>query len=160
MKDKEIKTNAIRILESNKISHKSYQYECKEFTDGLQTAKMLGLPPERMYKTLVTEGKSKNFYVFVIPIEQELDLKKAAAAANEKSVEMIPVKNITLVTGYIRGGCTAIGMKKNYPTFLDTSAGAFSEIIVSAGKLGAQIELAPADYLRVVNGTLADLTRV
>ena len=115
-KSKEIKTNAMRILESMKIPFSQYTYECGEFVDGLQIADKLSLPREKVYKTLVTRGNSRNYFVFVIPVEQELDLKKAARSVGEKSVEMIHVKEINAVTGYIRGGCTAVGMRKQYVT--------------------------------------------
>ena len=111
-KNKEIKTNAMRILERQKIPYQVMTYECDEFVDALKIADQLGLPYEKMYKTLVTIGSSKNYFVFVIPIRRELDLKKAARSVGEKSVAMIHVKEINAVTGYIRGGCTAIGMKK------------------------------------------------
>jgi len=107
-KQKEVKTNAMRILESLKISYTSYTYECDEFVDGLQIADSLSLPYEKVYKTLVTQGNSRNYFVFVIPVAEELDLKKAAKSVGEKSVEMIAVKDINAVTGYIRGGCTAV----------------------------------------------------
>lgn len=118
-KNKESKTNAMRILEKEKIPYTHYTYECDEFIDGLQIADMLSLPYEKVYKTLVTQGSSRNYFVFVIPIAQELDLKKAAKSVGEKSVAMIHVKDINAITGYIRGGCTAIGMKKRYVTRLD-----------------------------------------
>lgn len=111
MSVKEVKTNAMRILESEGINFETGYYECDEFIDGVHTADALGLPHEMVYKTLVTVGHSKNYYVFVIPIEKEIDLKKAAKAVGEKSVEMLPLKDVTNVTGYIRGGCTAVGMK-------------------------------------------------
>lgn len=111
-KQKEVKTNAMRILESLKIPYTHHTYECEEFVDGLQIADKLSLPYEQVYKTLVTVSNSKNYFVFVIPIAAELDLKKAAKSVGEKSVEMIHVKDINAITGYIRGGCTAIGMKK------------------------------------------------
>ena len=113
-KCKEIKTNAMRILETKKIPFTTHVYECDEFIDGIQIADMLSLPYEKVYKTLVTQGNSKNYYVFVIPIAEELDMKKAAKSVGEKSVAMLHVKDINAVTGYIRGGCTAIGMKKQY----------------------------------------------
>ena len=115
-KQKEVKTNAMRILDVMGISYTSYTYECEEFVDGIQIADMLSLPHEKVYKTLVAQGSSKNYFVFVIPIEAELDLKKAAKAVGEKAVAMLHVKDIHAVTGYIRGGCTAIGMKKQYVT--------------------------------------------
>ena len=118
-KQKEIKTNAMRILEKKKIPFTHHTYECDEFVDGIQIADTLHLPHEIVYKTLVTVGTDKNYYVFVIPIEEELDLKKAAKAVGQKSIEMLHVKDINKVTGYIRGGCTAIGMKKQYRTVFD-----------------------------------------
>lgn len=112
-KNKEIKTNAMRILERMKIPYSHYTYECEEFVDGLQVADMLGLPHEKVYKTLVTQGPAKEYFVFVIPVADELDLKKAARAVGQKSLAMLHVKDINGVTGYIRGGCTAIGMKNS-----------------------------------------------
>lgn len=149
----------MRILETMKIEFKHYTYECEEFIDGLQIADMLGLPYEKVYKTLVTKGNSKNYFVFVIPIAQELDLKAAARSVGEKSVEMIPVKDINTVTGYIRGGCTAIGMKKQYVTRIDSSAQNLPAMIVSGGRIGSQIELAPADLLKAAKGEYADLIK-
>lgn len=144
-KNKETKTNAMRILETKKIPYTAYTYECDAFIDAIQIADMLNLPHEKVYKTLVTQGNSKNYFVFVIPIEKELDMKKAAKSVGEKSVAMLHVKDINAVTGYIRGGCTAIGMKKQYITRIDSSAKALEKIIVSGGRLGMQLELAPAD---------------
>ena len=156
-KNKESKTNAMRILEKEKIPYTHYTYECDEFIDGLQIADMLSLPYEKVYKTLVTQGSSKNYFVFVIPIAQELDLKKAAGSVGEKSVAMLHVKDINSVTGYIRGGCTAIGMKKQYVTRLDESAREQKTIIVSGGKLGSQIELSPDDLLKACYGEYGDV---
>lgn len=158
-KKKEIKTNAMRILESMKIPFQQYTYECEEFVDGLQIADQLGLPHEKVFKTLVTVGASKNYFVFVIPIAEELDLKKAARVVGEKSVEMIHVKDINRVTGYIRGGCTAVGMKKQYVTRIDRSAEGQPTIIVNGGRIGSQIELAPADLARAAQAEFADLTK-
>ena len=115
-KHKEVKTNAMRILDSMGIPYTSYTYECEEFVDGIQIADMLSLPHEKVYKTLVAQGSSQNYFVFVIPIEAELELKKAAKAVGEKAVAMLHVRDINAVTGYVRGGCTAIGMKKQYVT--------------------------------------------
>lgn len=157
-KKKEIKTNVMRILDQLNISYTHLTYECKEFEDGIQIADLLGLPHEKVYKTLVTVGASKNYYVFVIPIEAELDMKAAARAVNEKSVSMIHVKEINAVTGYVRGGCTAIGMKKQYVTRVDASAGDLSTMIVSGGRIGSQIELAPADLLRASGAVFAKVT--
>ena len=158
-KEKEVKTNAMRILETMKIPYESHTYECKEFIDGLQIADMLGEPYDKVYKTLVTVGNSKNYYCFVIPIAEELDLKAAARSVGEKNVEMLHVKDINAVTGYIRGGCTAIGMKKQYVTRVDESAILLEKIIVSGGKLGLQLELAPDDLLKASQGEYADIIR-
>lgn len=156
-KNKEIKTNAMRILEREKIPFTHYTYECDEFIDGIQIADKLSLPYEKVYKTLVTEGSSKSYFVFVIPIAEELDLKKAARSVGEKSVSMIHVKDINAVTGYIRGGCTAIGMKKQYVTRLDISAKEQETIIVSGGRIGSQIELKPDDLLKASGGEFGDI---
>uniref|UniRef100_UPI004055F2D6 Cys-tRNA(Pro) deacylase n=1 Tax=Acetatifactor sp. TaxID=1872090 RepID=UPI004055F2D6 len=158
-KQKESKTNAMRILESMKIPFTHYTYECEEFIDGLQIADKLNLPYEKVYKTLVTQGNSKNFFVFVIPIAEELDMKKAAKAVGEKSVEMIHVKDINAVTGYIRGGCTAVGMKKQYVTRIDASAKALPTMIVSGGKIGSQIELTPEDLCKAARAEFAEITK-
>lgn len=158
-KQKEVKTNAMRILESMKIPYQQYTYECEEFVDGLQIADQLGLPYEKVYKTLVTVGNSKDYFVFVIPIAEELDLKAAARSVGQKSVEMIHVKDINAITGYIRGGCTAIGMKKQYVTRIDSSAGHLEKIIVSGGRIGSQLELAPADLAKAARAEFADLIR-
>lgn len=157
MKNKEIKTNAMRILEREKIPYTQYTYECEEFVDALQIADMLSLPYEKVYKTLVTVGNSKNYYVFVIPIAEELDLKKAAKSVGEKAVSMIHVKEINAVTGYIRGGCTAIGMKKQYVTRIDQAAKGLEQVIVSGGRLGSQIELKPDDLCRAAKAEFADV---
>lgn len=158
-KQKDVKTNAMRILDSLKIAYKHYTYECEEFVDGIQVADMLGLPHEKVYKTLVTVGNSKNYFVYVIPIDKELDLKKAAKSVGEKSVEMIHVKDINQITGYIRGGCTAVGMKKQYVTRVDESAKILPQMIVSGGRIGSQIELSPEDLLKASRAEYADLLR-
>lgn len=157
-KEKEVKTNAMRILESHKIPFETMTYECDEFTDGMQTARILGLPPETMYKTLVTVGKSKANYVFVIPIAEEIDFKKAAKVVGEKSLEMLHLKDLTKVTGYVRGGCTSIGMKKRFPTVIDESALLLDKMIVSGGKIGMQLKLAPEDLKKAANAEFADVT--
>lgn len=158
-KQKEIKTNAMRILEKKKIPFTHHTYECDEFVDGIQIADTLHLPHEIVYKTLVTVGTDKNYYVFVIPIEEELDLKKAAKAVGQKSIEMLHVKDINKVTGYIRGGCTAIGMKKQYCTIISHYAENLSQMIVSGGRIGSQIEIRPADLCLAVNAGYADVTK-
>jgi Cys-tRNA(Pro)/Cys-tRNA(Cys) deacylase len=156
-KKKEIKTNAMRILDRTGTDYRVITYECDEFVDAQQIADQLHQPHEKMYKTLVTKGRSGDYFVFVIPIDGELDLKKAAKSVGEKSVEMIHVKDINAVTGYIRGGCTPIGMKKQYMTRISEEAGALDTMIVSGGKLGAQIELRPEDLIRVSEAEYADL---
>lgn len=154
---KEVKTNVMRILDKEKVTYSHYEYECEEFVDAIQIADMLKLPYEKVYKTLVAIGNSKNYFVFVLPIAEELDLKKAAKAVGEKSVTLIPVKEINKITGYIRGGCTAIGMKKQYVTRIDESAKSQETLIVSGGRLGAQIELKPDDLLRVSKAEYAEM---
>lgn len=156
-KEKEVKTNAMRILDRNKISYKVNTYECDEFIDGIHIADKLNQPYESSFKTLVTVGKSKNYYVFAIPIAEELDLKKAAKAVNEKAVEMLHVKDINQVTGYIRGGCTPIGMKKEYPTVLHNTIEKFDTVIISGGRLGSQIEIAPKDLIKVTKAKVEDV---
>ena len=156
-KGKEIKTNAMRILDRMKIPYNTHTYECTEFTDGQQTADLLGFPHEIMFKTLVTDSPARAYFVFVIPIDCELNLKKAARAASVKSLSMIHVKEINEVTGYVRGGCTAIGMKKQYPVYLHESALAHPQIIVSGGKIGVQLELAPQDYEKACHATFCNL---
>lgn len=151
------KTNAMRILDTKKIPYTTYTYECDEFIDAIQIADMLGLPHEKVYKTLVTQGASKNYFVFVIPIAEELDMKKAARSVGEKSVAMLHVKDINAVTGYIRGGCTAIGMKKQYATRIDQSALNLDKIIVSGGKLGMQLELTPQDLAAASGAAFAEI---
>jgi len=156
-KEKDIKTNAMRLLEKKKLPYTVHTYDCEEFTDGIHVADLLGQPHELVYKTLVTVGKSREYYVFVIPIEAELDLKKAARAAGEKSIEMLPLKDLTQVTGYVRGGCTAIGMKKQFPAVMDESARSLSRVFVSGGKRGVQMELRPQDLMEAAGGSFADV---
>lgn len=157
-KDKNQKTNAMRILDKNKIPYKVNYYECDEFIDGVHIADMLSQPHESSFKTLVTKGKSGEYFVFVIPIEKELSLKAAAKAVGEKSIEMVHVKDIRAVTGYIRGGCTSIGMKKQFSTVIDSSALLFDEIIISGGALGTQIILNPNDLIKVTRATAREIT--
>lgn len=156
-KQKETKTNAMRILDQLGIAYEGKAYEAGEFVDGLATAEKLGLPYDVVYKTLVTRGESLEYYVFVLPIDKELDLKKAARAVDEKYVEMLPVKEITRVTGYIRGGCTAIGMKKEYKTIVSAAAKTQEKIHISAGKIGMQLELRPGDLCRAASAVYADI---
>ena len=156
-KEKEVKTNAMRILDRLKIPYEVNSYACEEFVDGIHIADMLGQPYESSFKTLVLEGKSRQYYVFVLPIAEELDLKAAARIAGEKSLEMIPVKSINAVTGYIRGGCTPLGMKKNYPTVIHESAAGFDRIIISGGRIGSQILINPDDLLKAAGAKYADV---
>ncbi|PFP31024.1 Cys-tRNA(Pro) deacylase [Bacillus sp. AFS073361] len=152
------KTNAMRILDAKKVSYDMLTYDHKDGKiDGVSVAEKVGRDPKEVYKTLVAQGASKNIYVFVIPVAEELDLKRAAKAAGEKNIEMLPVKDIQKWTGYIRGGCSPIGMKKEYKTFIDEQARDLDTIIVSAGKIGVQIALAPA---RLQEVTKADIVPI
>ncbi len=159
MSKKELKTNAMRILEKNKIPYEMMTYECDEFVDGIQTASILGLPHEQMYKTLVTIGKSKAYYVFVISIQDELDMKKAAKSVSEKSLEMLPLKDLTNVTGYVRGGCTAIGMKKQFKTVIDATAEEFEFIYISGGKIGMQLTIDPTLLAKISQAIFVDIIK-
>lgn len=152
------KTNVMRVLEQHKIAYTPHEYpHGKEAVDGASVAHLLGQDPAQVFKTLVARGKSGGFHVFVIPVEKELDLKKAAKASGEKSVEMVHVKELLGLTGYVRGGCSPVGLKKPYPVTLHESANDIPTIIVSAGKIGYQIELAPADLIALVQAKTADL---
>ncbi len=154
----EAKTNAMRILEQNNIAYESHAYpHGKEAPDGETVARLLGQDPDRVFKTLVTKGKN-NYFVFVLPVLKELNLKKAAAAVGEKSVEMIPVKDINRVTGYIRGGCSPVGMKKQYNTVFAEECTVVKKIIVSGGKVGLQIETDVSELVKLVGGTIRDIT--
>ena len=156
-KEKEIKTNAMRILDRMKIPYTHYTYECDEFIDGMQIVEKLNLKPEQVYKTLVTQGHSKAYFVFVIPVAEELDLKKAAQAVGEKSVEMLKMKELLPLTGYVHGGCSPIGMKKFFQTTIHESAGNYDTIIFSGGKIGYQVEISLEDLARIIQFSLADL---
>ena len=152
------KTNVMRILERAGVAHQVHLYPTDGALDAVSVAGMLGQEPDAVFKTLVTQGKSRAFYVFVIPGPQTLDLRRAAAACGEKSVEMLPQKLLLPTTGYIHGGCSPLGMKKAFPTFIDETAQLFDTICVSAGKIGAQVELAPDDLLRLSGAQYAQLT--
>lgn len=155
-----LKTNAMRLLDKAKISYEIHTYESKDGQiDGISVAEKIGLPVEKVYKTLVTQGHSKEYYVFVIPVAEELNLKAAAKVVGDKSVDMIPVNDINKVTGYIRGGCSPIGMKKNFKTVIDSSCHNLDTIIVSAGKIGFQIELKPSDLLKLTNGEIEKIIK-
>ena len=151
------KTNVMRLLESRKIPYTARTYEPDPSMTGEEIAGILGEAPESVFKTLVTQGKSGRYYVFVIPVCGELDLKKAAAAASEKSVAMIPQRDLLPLTGYVHGGCSPIGMKKPFPTFLHASAESFDRIFVSAGRVGFQIGLSPRDLQSMTRYRPADL---
>ena len=152
------KTNVMRTLDSKKIPYTFHTYQADPSLSGVEIAALLNEPSEKVFKTLVTRGKSGQIYVFVIPVEAELDLKKAARAAGEKSVSMIPQKELLPLTGYVHGGCSPIGMKKQFPTRLHESADRYGTIYVSAGRVGAQIEISPADLQKVIPCGRADLT--
>ena len=149
MKTKE-KTNVMRILDAKKISYNVHTYEPDATLTGEEIAALLGEGADHVFKTLITKGKSGGFYVFVVPVKAELDLKKAAKAAGEKSVSMIKQKELLPLTGYVHGGCSPLGMKKAFPTFIHTSAKDYEKMYVSAGKVGFQIELAPEDLMSSV----------
>lgn len=153
------KSNAMRILDKLKISYTPHTYECEEFTDGMQIANLLGEDFTNVFKTLVTVGKSGKYFVFCVPVDCEMDLKKCAKAVNEKSLEPIHVKDIFAVTGYIRGGCSPIGMKKQFRTIIHKSAESLNTIIVSGGRLGLQLELTPTDLIKSCTGEFADIIR-
>lgn len=153
------KTNAMRILDANKVDYAFITYENKDGKiDGVSVAEKIGKHPDQVFKTLVASSSSKQIYVFVIPVALELDLKKAAKAAGEKKIEMIAVKDIQKLTGYIRGGCSPVGMKKLYPTFIAVQAEPLEKIIVSGGRIGAQIELETGLLQKVIKAKFADLT--
>ena len=146
------------ILDKMKIKYERNSYECDEFIDGLHSADLIGAPYEQSFKTLVMEGKSGGHYVFVVPIEKEVDRKAAAKSVGEKTVDMIHVKDLTKITGYIRGGCSPLGMKKNYPVVFDQSAENFEEIYVSGGRVGLTLKVPLKDLLDVTQGKLAPIT--
>lgn len=159
MSKKELKTNAMRILDRMKITYEYRTYPCENFVDGMETADQLGLEYSQVFKTIVTVGKSGGHYVFVIPIKEEIDLKKAAKTAGEKFLELLPLKELTKVTGYVRGGCTAIGMKKAFPVVIQEDALNHEKIYISGGKLGMQLCLKPEDLREAADGRFADIIR-
>ncbi|MFR7936277.1 MAG: Cys-tRNA(Pro) deacylase [Clostridium perfringens] len=159
-KDKKLKTNAMRILDSKKVPYEMLSYESEDGKiDGISVAHKIGVDEKNVFKTLVAQGTSKELYVFVIPVAEELDLKNAAKIAGEKKVEMIAVKDILKYTGYIRGGCSPIGLKRDYRTFIHESAKGLNFMIVSAGKIGHQIKLNPNDLVEVVSGKFENLIK-
>jgi Cys-tRNA(Pro)/Cys-tRNA(Cys) deacylase len=153
-----VKTNAMRILDSKKVKYSMLSYDVSDDNvDGISVAKKIGRDVSEVYKTLVAHGTSKNIYVFVIPVHENLDLKKAAKVSGEKKIEMIHVSDINKLTGYIRGGCSPVGMKKLYKTFINETAKDLDNIIVSAGKIGYQIEVNPIDLQKVINCKFEDI---
>ena len=154
---KELKTNAMRFLDKSKIEYTVQSYECEEFIDGIHTAEKLGQPLEETFKTLVAKGKSGNYYCFLLPVALELDLKKAAKSVNEKSVELLHVKDITAITGYVRGGCTPIGMKKQFMTVVHNSAETMPQFYISGGRIGVQIHLSPQALVKAIRGKFEDI---
>ena len=153
----EEKTNVMRILEQKKIAYQPHSYVTTDAVSGTEVAAVLGQDPKRVFKTLVTVAKSGNHYVFVIPVEKELDLKKVAKAAGDKKVEMIHMKDLLPLTGYIRGGCSPVGMKKQYPTVFHETALDYDTIYISGGRIGAQVELAPRALLELLGASTADI---
>lgn len=154
----EYKTNVMRILDKNKIAYNSYSYVNTTAISGMEVATVLNQDPNHVFKTLVTIGHSKNYYVFVIPVNMELDLKKAARSVGEKNIEMIKSKDLLSITGYIHGGCSPIGMKKKFTTVINDTAILFDTIIFSAGKIGYQVELSLDSLSKVIDYKLDDLT--
>ncbi len=154
---KEEKTNVMRVLDGKKVPYESHAYRPDATMSGEEIAGILGEDPAKVFKTLVTQGKSGAYYVFAVPVMGELDLKKAAKAAGEKAVNMIKQKELLSLTGYVHGGCSPIGMKKAFPTFLHTTATAYDKVFVSAGKVDFQIELSPADLIAVTGCSVADI---
>ena len=157
-KQKEEKTNVMRVLDQKGIPYTPHTYDPDSGVDGVTVAKNLGQDPECVFKTLVVRGASKAIYVFDIPVEDTLDLKKAAKAVGEKSIAMLHQKELLPLTGYVHGGCSPVGMKKQYPTVFHETAEIIDTIMVSAGKIGYQVQLNPADLINLVGGTIADVT--
>lgn len=157
MAKKEEKTNVMRVLDGKKISYESHAYNPDATMSGEEIAALLNENPDKVFKTLVTQGKTGTYYVFVIPVKEELNLKKAASSAGEKSISMLKQKDLLPLTGYVHGGCSPIGMKKQFKTFIHETAEGLDKIFVSAGKVGFQIEVAPSDLFSVTGAVLADL---
>ncbi len=158
MKNKEEKTNAIRLLEQKKLAFKVHDYTQTGALSGMEVAASLFENPDKVFKTLVTVGKSGGHFVFLVPVNRELDLKKAAKAVGEKSIDMIKAKELLPLTGYVHGGCSPIGMKKFFPTIIDESAAAFSEIFFSGGKIGFQIETSLQELEKIIPFRLSDIS--
>lgn len=154
---KEVKTNAMRFLDRFGIKYEFSTYCCDEFIDGVTTAENLGQPVEETFKTLIAQGKTSAYYCFLVPVALELDLKKAAVSVGEKSVSLLHVKDITKVTGYVRGGCTPIGMKKQFATVIHSSAEKLSLFYISGGRIGLQLRLSPVDLSRAIGAEFCDI---
>lgn len=152
------KTNAMRILDSHKINYEVHEYEANSKLTGEEIATILNENPDSVFKTLVTISKSKEYFVFMVPVNKELDLKKAAKAVNEKNVEMIPLKNLLKVTGYVHGGCSPIGMKKQFKITIDESIVNFTKLYFSGGKVGLQISTSTTDFLKLVDPIISKIT--
>ena len=152
------KTNAMRLLEDGGVTFQSYEYDATQGVDAVSVARYLQKPTEQIFKTLVTEGNPREYFVFVVPAGSELDLKKAAKAAGQKSLSMLPQKRLLPVTGYIHGGCSPIGMKKDFPVFIDETAILFDTICVSGGKVGLTLEVDPNQLAAFVKAPFVDLT--
>jgi Cys-tRNA(Pro)/Cys-tRNA(Cys) deacylase len=153
---KDKKTNVMRLLDQANITYTSHNYESTGAISGVEVAAVLGQDPDRTFKTLVTHGRQEH-YVFIVPVAAELDLKKAASAVGEKSIEMIKQKELLPLTGYVHGGCSPIGMKKRFPSYIHESAAGLAKIFVSAGRVGCQAELSPSDLIRIAELVPADL---
>lgn len=158
MADKQEKTNVMRILDAKKLPHECYYFDCTEAPSGGEVATILGKDARQVFKTLVTTGKSGNHYVFMVPVTGGLDLKKAAHAAGEKNVEMLKAKDLLPLTGYVHGGCSPIGMKKYFPTFIDSSAKQLPTVVFSAGRIGRQVEMTLDDLQKAVRIRVCDLS--
>ena len=157
-KEKDNKTNVMRLLEQAGIAYTPHTYPTDGAIDGVSVAKMLGQDPECVFKTLVTRGASGSYYVFDIPVAENLDLKKAAKAVGEKSIVMLPQKELLPLTGYVHGGCSPVGMKKQFPTVFHETVEIIDTLMVSAGKIGVQVECAPNDLLTLLDAATADVT--
>ena len=157
-KDKASKTNALREIEAAGIEHRFITFECEEALSGVDVAATLGEDPDRVFKTLVTQAKSGQHYVFMVPVACELDLKKAATVVGEKAIAMIKARDLLPLTGYVHGGCSPVGMKTAFPTAIDETAQLYDTIMFSGGRIGCQVEMAPDDLATLVDLTFADIT--
>lgn len=160
MAKKAAKTNAVRLIEQQKVPHELFEYttEDRQAVDGVTVAGKIGQPVDLVFKTLLATAGTNRYYVFVVPVASELHLKRAAKAAGEKKIDMLAVKELQNLTGYVRGGCSPVGMKKLFPTFIDASAQSLEYMIVSAGKIGMQVKMAPADLANMTKAAFAPLT--